>query len=88
MTRSQDFASVYLRLTLRNNAVLRVHHVSSILGLPCRTVRYLAAKGRLRGYKTGPRTWAFQGQDVAEYLMLRKNGGRAVRSLDSSTRLF
>jgi len=88
MTRSQDFASVYLRLRLRNDSVLRVHHVASILGMPCRTVRHLAATGRLRGYKTGPRMWAFQGRDVAEYLMLRNEGSCAFRSAPCPTLFF
>ena len=81
MTRSQDFASIYLRLTLRENSILRVHHVASLLGLPCRTIRHLAATGRLRGQKTGPRLWAFRGYDIADYLAATNERGCNTRVL-------
>lgn len=68
MNKPQDRTANALRIKLRASAILRVHQVASILGLSCRTVRYLALRGKLRGYKTGPRLWAFHGCDVEEYV--------------------
>jgi len=67
MQKSQDHISQLLRLTLRENSILRIHQVAAILHVSCRTVRHLALTGKLRGYKTGPRIWTFHSADVEAY---------------------
>jgi excisionase family DNA binding protein len=44
--------------------VLSVHTVAIRLGVSDRTVRLWAEKGRLRGYKDGPKIWRFRASDV------------------------
>jgi|NGEPerStandDraft_6_1074524.scaffolds.fasta_scaffold77885_3 excisionase family DNA binding protein len=67
MPKVQDRIVPALRLKLHVDSILRVHQVAAILGLSCRMVRHLALHGKLRGYKTGPRLWAFRGSDVEAY---------------------
>lgn len=70
MPRVQDRIVPTLRLQLRADSILRVHQVAAILGLSPRMVRHLALHDKLRGYKTGPRLWAFRGSDVQAYLRI------------------
>ena len=43
---------------------LRVHTVASLLGVPTRTVRDWAEKGRITAVKSGPRIWLIPATDV------------------------
>ena len=44
--------------------VLSVHAVAVRFGVSDRTVRLWAAKGRLPGFKDGPKIWRFRATDV------------------------
>src|SRR6266545_183132 len=48
--------------------LLRVHHVCRLTGRPERTIRHLARTGRLKGFKTGPKLWAFFASDVRDFI--------------------
>ena len=72
MPKTQDRIASSLRVGLRADSLLRVHHVASITGLSCRTVRHLAKTGHLHGIKIGQRTWIFRGSDVGEFLTRRR----------------
>jgi excisionase family DNA binding protein len=44
--------------------ILSVHTVAIRFGVSDRTVRLWAEKGRLRGFKDGPKIWRFRAGDV------------------------
>jgi excisionase family DNA binding protein len=48
--------------------ILRVNHVAKRLGLPERTVRHMAARGRIPAFKAGRRAWSFHSADVEAYV--------------------
>lgn len=56
--------------------LLLVHHVAKKLGVARRTVRHLAATGRLAATKQGPKIWIFSRPDIEAYMS--KNGGLDV----------
>ena len=72
MPKTQDRIAIGLRVRLRADSLLRVHHVASITGLSCRTVRHLAKTGQLYGTKMGQRIWIFRGSAVGEFLTRRR----------------
>lgn len=52
---------------------LFVHHVARLCGISPRTVRWLASKGTLKGFKDPdtPKLWRFWWSDVVAYLQRR-----------------
>ena len=50
---------------------IRVNHVAKRLGVPERTVRYLASTRRLPGYKIGEKIWFFNVADIEAYQINR-----------------
>jgi excisionase family DNA binding protein len=59
--------------------ILSVHTVAIRFGVSDRTVRLWAEKGRLRGFKDGPKIWRFRASDVeaarARLATRRRNTG-------------
>lgn len=49
---------------------LRVNNVARRLQMPERTVRYLAATGRLPAFKIDGKSWGFWPEDVERYRLL------------------
>jgi excisionase family DNA binding protein len=47
--------------------ILRVNNVAKRLGLPKRTVRYMAAHGRIPAFKPGRRAWFFNAVEIEAY---------------------
>ena len=61
--------------TADGERVLSVHTVAVRFGVSDRTVRLWAEKGRLRGFKDGPKIWRFRATDVEAIrarLMIRR----------------
>jgi hypothetical protein len=58
---------------------LLVHHVARICGISCRTVRWAAAQGLLKGFKDPrtPKIWRFWRHDVNAFLERRAQELRA-----------
>jgi hypothetical protein len=57
-----------LPLFLRDEHVLlRVHHVARWCDIPPRTVRYLAAKGKIPAFKLGEKIWAFRSSEIIQW---------------------
>jgi len=54
---------------------LLVHSVARRLGRSRRTIRHLAATGKLPGFKDGVKIWRFRPADVDDYLA-RKEADR------------
>jgi excisionase family DNA binding protein len=52
--------------TADGERVLSVHAVAVRCGVSDRTVRLWAKKGRLPGFKDGPKIWRFRATDVEE----------------------
>ena len=48
--------------------MLRVNNVSKRLGIPERTVRYMAAHGRIPAFKSGRRAWSFYAADFDAHI--------------------
>ena len=48
--------------------ILRVNNVAKRLGLPERTVRHMAARGRIPAFKSGRRAWSFYAPDLDAYI--------------------
>ena len=58
---------------------LLVHHVARICGLSCRTVRWAASQGLLKGFKDPgtPKIWRFWRREVNAFLEQRAQEFRA-----------
>jgi excisionase family DNA binding protein len=52
--------------------ILRVNNVAKRLGLPERTVRHMAERGRIPAFKLGRRAWSFDAADVDAHINLRE----------------
>lgn len=52
--------------------LLRVNNVARRTGIPERTVRHLAATGRLQGVRLGLKIWAFEPAAVDAFLRRRR----------------
>jgi excisionase family DNA binding protein len=63
--------------SLNPDQVLRVNNVAKRLSLPERTVRHMAARGRIPAFKVGRRAWSFRASDVDAHLISRRLGARA-----------
>jgi excisionase family DNA binding protein len=50
--------------TADGERVLSVHMVAVRFGVSDRTIRFWAARGRLPGFKDGPKIWRFRATDV------------------------
>jgi excisionase family DNA binding protein len=62
------YYSKKLPLFLRNDRVLlRVHHVARWCGISPRTVRDLAAKGKIPAFKLGPKIWGFRSSAIIQW---------------------
>lgn len=48
----------------RKPRVLRVNNVAKRLGVPERTIRHMAARGRIPAFKSGRRAWSFYASDI------------------------
>jgi excisionase family DNA binding protein len=48
--------------------ILRVNNVAKRLGLPERTVRYMAAHGQIPAFKTGRRAWFFNAMEIEAHV--------------------
>ena len=60
-----------------DDRVLRVNNVSRRLGIPERTVRWLASTGKLHAFKAGPKIWQFRAADVERFRQERELRGAA-----------
>jgi excisionase family DNA binding protein len=54
--------------------LIHVHHVARRLNVSERTVRNLAARGNIPGFKVGPRLWRFREREI-EALVTRLTKG-------------
>jgi len=48
----------------RSERLIRVRHVALRLAVSERTVRHLAARGVIPGFKVGPRLWRFKESEI------------------------
>jgi excisionase family DNA binding protein len=55
--------------------LIHVNHVAKRLAVSERTVRNLAAKGKIPGFKIGIKLWRFRERDIDAYLAQRERGG-------------
>jgi len=62
-----------MRTAIDGNKLIHVHHVARRLNIAERTVRHLAAKGAIPGFKAGPKLWRFYSDQIAA---LQKGGRR------------
>jgi excisionase family DNA binding protein len=76
-----DFEESLMKaFTADGERILSVHTVAIRFGVSDRTVRLWAEKGRLRGFKDGPKVWRFRVTDVEAVrarLAARRNMGRS-----------
>jgi excisionase family DNA binding protein len=52
-------------IKVEGDKLIHVHHVAKRLNIPERTVRYMAARGLLPGFKVGPKLWRFRADHIA-----------------------
>jgi excisionase family DNA binding protein len=72
----------------RYQKLLHVHHVAARLQIAERTVRRLACRGELPGFKVGRKLWRFRESDI-EALLSDRIGGHmspAAHSLHAGVR--
>jgi excisionase family DNA binding protein len=63
---------------------LRVNHVSEMLGVPQRTIRWWAETGFLEAVKNGPRIWCFRPCDVDAFWRRLSGATHSARVLPPS----
>ena len=72
---SEHVTNFLLARTVRQPKRLRANNVAKRLKVTDREVRYLAASGKLRGFKVG-KLWFFWEADVLEYEALSSHSRR------------
>jgi excisionase family DNA binding protein len=60
----------------KREKIIHTAHVASRLNVPERTVRHLAAKGQIPGFKVGRKLWRFKESEIEALSGSLQAGGR------------